>query len=190
MEKHYKDIEAKFDMVELLFGGQGKKEFMRLKKTVTNCFEASDNTASIATPRGLTEDSSTMILDKFKNQAFKDFVAMHEVNFLWQNLHKTARVTTGGCIGRLQEISNYLEYILVPDLNVPLTKGDLINILNQMVPVQWRRSMISINFQPFNKTMTQVIEYMEKLDILEATTKQSSIKKSDKEGSENNTEIF
>ena len=33
--------------------------------------------------------------------------------------------------------------------------------------------MISINFQPFNKSMTEVIEYMEKLEVLEATEKQS-----------------
>ena len=58
-------------------------------------------------------------------------------------------------------------------------KGDLMNILNQMVPVQLRRSMISINFQPFNKSMTEVIEYMEKLEVLEATNKQSGTKKND-----------
>ena len=67
-------------------------------------------------------------------------------------------VTARACTGRLQEISNYLEYFLGPDSNVPLTEGDLINILNQMVPAQWQRSMISINFHPFNKSMTEVIE--------------------------------
>ena len=74
-----------------------------------------------------------------------------------------------------------MEYFPGPDSNVPLTEGDLINILNQMVPAQWRRSMISINFQPFNKSMTEVIEYMEKLEVLEATNKQSGTKKHDKE---------
>ena len=57
------------------------------------------------------------------------------------------------------------------------------NILNhQMIPAQWCRIMTSINFQLFNKTMTKVIEYIEKLEVLEATTKQSVNKKSDKEG--------
>ena len=37
--------------------------------------------------------------------------------------------------------SNYLHYFPGPDSNVPLTEGDLINILNQMGPAQWRRSM-------------------------------------------------
>ena len=78
-------------------------------------------------------------------------------------------MTDRACAGRLQEINNYLEYFPGPDSNVPLTEGDLINILNQMVPAQWQRSMISINFQPFSKSMTEVIEYMEKLEVLEAT---------------------
>ena len=40
---------------------------MRFKKTATKGLEASDSTASIATPRGITEDSFKMMLDKFKN---------------------------------------------------------------------------------------------------------------------------
>ena len=119
-----------------------------------------NSTTSIAAPRGITEDSFKLTLDKFKNQAFKDFAAKHQVNYLQQNLRKPVGVTARACAGKLQEISNYLEFSLGPHSNVPLTEGDLINILNQMVPAQWRRSMISINFQPFNKSMTEVIEYM------------------------------
>ena len=44
--------------------------------------------------------------------------------------------------------------------------------------------MISINFQLFNKSMTKVIEYMEKLEVIEATNKQSDTKKNDKDKSE------
>ena len=70
---------------------------------------------------------------------------------------------------------------------MPLAKEDLIGILNLMVPAQWQRSMISTNFYLFNKFMTEVVEYMEKLEVLEATTKQSSIKKHDKDNSEDKT---
>ena len=87
----------------------------------------------------ITEDSFKLTLDKFKNQAFKDFAARHQGNYLRQNLRKPVRVTAKACAGRLQEISNYLEYFLGLDSNVPLTEGDLINILNRMVPVQWRK---------------------------------------------------
>ena len=93
-------------------------------------------------------------------------------------------MTARACTGSLQKISNYLEYFLGTNSNVPLTKGDLIIILNQIVPIQWYRNMISINFQLFNKSMTKVIEYMEKLEVLEATNKQPSTKKQDKDGSE------
>ena len=57
MKKNCEDTEAKFGMMELLFEGQGKKDFMRFKKTVTKALLASNNTGSIATPRGITEDS-------------------------------------------------------------------------------------------------------------------------------------
>ena len=46
---------------------------MRFKKTATKGLVASDSTTSIATPRGITEDSFKLMLDKFKNQVFKDF---------------------------------------------------------------------------------------------------------------------
>ena len=64
-----------------------------------------------------------------------------------------------------------MEYFLGHDSNIPLTEEDLIDILNQMTPTQWCRSMISINFQLFNKFSTEVIEYMEKLEVIEATNK-------------------
>ena len=41
--------------------------------------------------------------------------------------------------------------------------------------------MISINFQPFNKTITEVIEYMGEIEVLDATIKQSESKKGHKE---------
>ena len=58
------------------------------KNAVTKGLVASDRTTNIATPRGITEDSFKMMLDKFKNQAFKDFAARHQVNYLHQNLCK------------------------------------------------------------------------------------------------------
>ena len=74
---------------------------MRFKKTVTKGLVASDSTTSIATLRGITEDSFKLTLDKFKNQAFKVFAARHQVNHQWQNLRKPVGVTTRACTGRL-----------------------------------------------------------------------------------------
>ena len=59
-----------------------------------------------------------------------------------------------------------------------------------MVPAQWPRRMISAKPQPFDKSMTEVIECTEELDILEATTKQPSTKKHDKDKSEDKTKQF
>ena len=58
-------------MVEVSLGGEGKKDFMRYKKTVTKVLVASDSIVSIAAPRGIAEDSLKMILDKFKKTGFQ-----------------------------------------------------------------------------------------------------------------------
>ena len=134
-----------------LRGGQGNDDFMRLKKTITEGLVISGT--GIAAPRGDTKDFLKMTLDQLKGLAFKDFAARHQVNYLRQILCKPVGVTARACARRLQEISNYLEYFPEPDSSVPLSKGNLINILNQMVPVQWKRSMVSIKFQPFTKSI-------------------------------------
>ena len=86
---------------------------------MTEGLVALDSTTSIAAPRVITEDSFKLKLDKFKNQAFKDFAARHQINYLQQNLRKPVGVTARACTGRPQEISNYLEYFPGPDSNVP-----------------------------------------------------------------------
>ena len=70
-------------MVELLLGREGKKDFVRFKKTVIKELVDSDGTTSITTPRVIAEDSFKFILDKFMNQTFKDFAASYQVNHLW-----------------------------------------------------------------------------------------------------------
>ena len=95
MGNSYEDVEAKFGMVELLLGGQGKKDVMRFKKIVTKGLVASYSTASIVIPRGIMEDSFQMILvDKFKNQTFKNFAARQQANYLQKNLHNPMTLNT------------------------------------------------------------------------------------------------
>ena len=76
MRKPFGNSETKSDIVELLLGGHGKKDFIQSKETVTKSLVASDRIVTIASLRGIAEDSSKMTLNKFKNQAFKEFVAM------------------------------------------------------------------------------------------------------------------
>ena len=68
-----------------------------------------------------------MFLGKFKKQTFKNFIARHQVNYLWENYKPTGK-TTRIVGGRLQDINNYFEHFLGPDSTVTLTKGDSINI--------------------------------------------------------------
>ena len=73
---------------------------------------------------------------------------------------------------RLQETNNKSKYFPGSDRNIiRLADGDLISILVYKLPSQCLRKMISINFEPLNKAMLEVIEYMELLETLESTEK-------------------
>ena len=80
-KKPFEDVLAKFGMVGLLLGGQGKKDFMRFKNTVTEGFVTSDITVSIAASKRDHRRFFKIALSKFKKQLFKDFVARHQVNY-------------------------------------------------------------------------------------------------------------
>ena len=82
---------------------------------------------------------------------------------------------------RLQEINNYLSNFPGPDLNTPLAEGELISILIAMIPAVLRRKMVSINFEPLTKSINEVIEYLEQLEVLDATEKKQTQKKSEAE---------
>ena len=129
----------------------------------------------ISTKRGVTEETFKDVLEIFRDYAFEKFVAWYQVLYTYHNIHKSVGVTIKACAARLQEMNIYLEYFLGPDLHTPLVNGDFISILVAMVPSQWQRKMISINFEPLNKTMLEVIEYMEL-----STENKKNIKKTDK----------
>ena len=61
--------------------------FSGFESPTTSAFDCRDD-VGIAAPRGITEDSFKLMLEKFKNQAFKEFAARYQVNYLWQNLRK------------------------------------------------------------------------------------------------------
>ena len=54
-----------------------------------------------------------------------------------------------------------------------------------MAPAQWRKSMVQINFEPMHKTLTEVVEYLERLEVLDATEKKKEPQKKGNDKSEN-----
>ena len=68
-----------------------------------------------------------------------------------------------------------------PDLNSPLADGEIISILVAMIPLAWRRKMVSINFEPLTKSLMDVIEYLGQLEVLEATERKQNPKNSPSE---------
>ena len=101
--------------------------------------------------------------------------------YLRQNLRKPKDVLVWACATRLQEINNYLSNFPGPDLNTPLAEGEIISILVAMIPAVWCRKMVSINFEPLTKSINEVIEYLEQLEVLDATEKKQTQKKSEAE---------
>ena len=43
-----------------------------------------------------------------------------------------------------------------------------------MAPAQWRKKMVQINFEPMQKTLTEVEEYLGRLEVLD-TSKEEKI---------------
>ena len=90
-----------------------KARLREVQKTVTEELVLLDT--GIASPSGVIEDYLKITLDQFKGLGLKVFAARHQVNYLRQNMHKPVGVTARVCAGRLQEISNYLEYFPGPE---------------------------------------------------------------------------
>ena len=173
--------EAKFTLTELLLVGQGQSTFKECRRQVCEAPISSTD----PTVRGITEESYTMTMEKFKAKAFKKFAARRQVAYLRNNLRKPLAVSVRSCSTRLTEMNNYLRLFPGPDSNVPLGEGDLIDILVRMVPTAWRESMMTANFEPMHHTLLEVVEYFEQLEVIESAKKAREPQKPKKDKSEN-----
>ena len=157
-QKPCEDAQAKFTMTELLLDGQGLRTFLQLKATVTEKVLVGDTLV----PMGVTEVSYTMTISKFKASAFKKYAARYQVSYLSKRLRKPSNVTIRACSTRLKGINGLLKPFPGPE-NKPLSEGDLIESLVNMATAQWCKSMVKINFEHMQKTLTEVVEYLEHL---------------------------
>ena len=172
--------EAKFTLTELLLVGQGQSTFKECRR------EVCENPVSSTDPtvRGVTEETYSMTMEKFKAKAFKKFAARRQVAYLRNNLRKPLTVNVRTCSTRLTELNNYLGLFPGPDSNTPLGEGDLIDTLVRMVPTAWRESMMTANFEPMHHTLLEVVEYFEQLEVIESVKKAREPQKSKKDKSE------
>ena len=175
------DPETKFNVTELLLSGQAKRNFLQFKKE--ECFdkEVLDPNTGLKAPQGVIEETFLASLNRLRDYYFKKYAARYQVAYLRQNLRKPKEVSVRTCATRLQEINNYLSNFPGPDLNTPLAEGEIISILVAMIPSAWHRKMVSINFEPLTKKFIEVIEYLEQLEVLDATEKKQAQKKSEAE---------
>ena len=60
---------------------------------------------------------------------------------------------------------------------MPLSEGDLIEIIVNMAPVQWRKSMVYVNFEHIQKTRITVIEYLGPLKRWMLLKRKSTLRK-------------
>ena len=157
-------------MIELVLEDQGLHTFLQLKTSiVTKKILGGDNQV----PKGVTAESYGMANSKFKATVFEKHATMKKLSHIWKGLQKLSSVTIQSCSTRIEEINELLKHFLRTEI-IPLSEGDLIEIIVNMVPVQWCKSMIQINFEHIPKTLTVVVEYLEYLDVLDAQKKGNS----------------
>ena len=82
------------------------------------------------------------------------------------------------CFNRLKEIDTFPKHFPGQKISPYLAEGDLIEIiLVNMAPVQWRKSMVYVNFEHIQKTRTTVIEYLGSLKRWMLLKRKSTLRK-------------
>ena len=76
------------------------------------------------------------------------------------------------CLLRLKKINVLIQYFPGPG-NKHLSQDNFIEIMVNMNPSHWYKSLDTINVEHMQKTLTQVVEYLECLEVLDATYKKS-----------------
>ena len=113
LKKPCDDAESRFDITELLLSGQAKRNFLQFKTEICDTEVITEDT-TLATKRGITDDTFKEVLEKFRDYAFKKFAARYQVSYLRHSLRKPVGVTIRACAARLQEINNYLRHFPGP----------------------------------------------------------------------------
>ena len=100
--------------------------------------EACDKSISSADPTGkrFTEESYTIVVEKFKAKTFKKIASRTQIVYMHNNLHKAPPVSIRPYSTRLTEMKNYLRLFLGLDSNMPLEDSVMINIIIFMVPTK------------------------------------------------------
>ena len=104
------------------------------------------------------------------------YAARYQVSYPHNSLTKTNSVTIQACSTRLEKINGLLQHFPGPE-NKPLSEGDLIGILVNMAPAQWHKNMTQICLEHIQKTLTEVVEYLKCLGVLDTTEKKTDAQK-------------
>lgn len=104
---------------------------------------------------GVTKKSYAMTIYKFKAAVFKEYAARS-----WSATYTKL-------------YTNPIAQTFFRAENEPLSKGDLIPTLANMTQTQWHKSILEIHFKHMQKTLTEVVEYFEYLEVLNVNEKQS-----------------
>ena len=78
-------------------------------------------------------------------------------------------------VARLLELNNYLAYFPAGDRSSMLPDDELIEIIDRAKPIEWHLAMLTANIDPSSMSLQEVVEYFERLEIMEKIRKQAGL---------------
>ena len=94
------------------------------------------------------------------------FAASRQVSYIYNNLHKPLVISIHSCATNLIEMYTHLKLFTGPDSNVPLSNGNVIDILVHMVPIACCKSTMTATFKPMFYILLEVMKYLEQLEVI------------------------
>eukprot|EP00957_Ditylum_brightwellii_P137438 10478377-Ditylum_brightwellii.AAC.1 len=133
-------------------GGEDKDDEEKEKK------DKGPSSASAVTPAGITKETYSSSMRKFMQYYFvsHQFAARTQRYYL----QKPKDLGIWHMVAWLQEINSMLPYFSQPS-NSKLPEDNLVEIVLQLIPVGWKRTMTCANFKPLEHSMEELVEYLE-----------------------------
>ena len=120
-------------------------------------------------PKELDEDDVEEALEAVTLKVFKNdrHAYRRQVRYMRYQLYFTTTNFTP-FLHRLKQLNKYLKYFPVPPQKEgmlhPLTEDDLIEIIDNAKPIEYNQSMLQNNYDPYDKTLEEFSQYLERLE--------------------------
>ena len=113
-------------------------------------------------------------LDAVTSYTFPTKALQYQRRFMRRYLRKPRDTTIRKFNSRLQELNAYLEQFPLFGNNQKLDDDDLLEVLEFSIPNKWQSQMVLQGFNPSERTITELVEFCERLEFIEQMTPNGS----------------